>query len=112
MKSLEGRVDKIEEILKKHEEAILSLTGDVSNMKKQMNEVIDRIKKIEERMEKYERKLIQDKADNILEYLDKMDGNGLNEFANFILELRNMERPFNLEHIKNGIKMIADKNRN
>ena len=88
------------------------MTGDVSNMRRQMNEVIERIKKIEERMEKYERGIIQNKADKVIDYLDKMNNNGLYEFANFILELRNMERPFNLEHIINGVKLIAEQNKN
>ena len=111
IKSLEGRVDKIEEILKKHEEAIIDLTGEVTGMKRQMAEVLERLKKLEERMEKYERGMIQNKADKIIDYLDKMNNNGLYEFANFILELRNMERPFNLENIINGVKLIAEKNR-
>ena len=79
-------------------------------MKKQMNEVLERIKKIEDRMEKCERVNIQNKADKIIDYLDKMNDNGLYELANFILQLRNMERPFNLDHIMNGIKMILEKN--
>ena len=79
-------------------------------MKKQMNEVLERIKKIEERMEKYERGIIQNKADKIIDYLDKMNNNGLYEFANFILDLRNIDRPFNLENILNGVKLIAEKN--
>ena len=79
-------------------------------MKKQMNEVLERIKKIEDRMEKCERLNIQNKADKIIDYLDKMNDNGLYELANFILQLRNMERPFNLDHIMNGIKMILEKN--
>ena len=110
IKSLEGRVDKIEEILKQHQNAILDLTGEVNEMKKQMNEVLERIKKIEDRMEKCERVNIQNKADKIIDYLDKMNDNGLYELANFILQLRNMERPFNLDHIMNGIKMILEKN--
>ena len=61
-------------------------------------------------MEKYERRIIQNKADKIIDYLDKMNNNGLYEFANFILELRNIDRPFNLENILNGVKLIAEKN--
>ena len=46
-------------------------------MKKQMNEVLERIKKIEDRMEKCERVNIQNKADKIIDYLNKMNNNGL-----------------------------------
>ena len=112
IKNLEGRVDKIEEILKQHQNAILNLTGEVNEMKKQMNEVLERIKKIEDRMEKCERVNIQNKADKIIDYLDKMNDNGLYELANFILELRNMNRPFNLQNVADGVKIIADKNPN
>jgi len=87
----------------------MDLTGDVADMKKQMSQVLIRIKKLEERMEKYERGVIQNKADEIIDYLDKLNDDGLYEFANFILELRNWERPFNLDNIKKGIKIIAEK---
>ena len=80
-------------------------------MKKQMNEVLERIKKLEDRMEKYERNLIQDKANKIYEFLDMLNDNGLYEFANFILELRNMEKPFGLQNVLDGIKIIAEHNR-
>jgi chromosome segregation ATPase len=110
--NLEERVDNIEKVLKKHEEAILNLTGDVSNMKVQMKEVLERLKKIEGRLEKIERGDIQKKADKIFKFLDKMNDNGLYELANFILELRNMNRPFNLQNVADGIKIIAEKNPN
>ena len=109
IKYLEGRVDKIEEVLKRHEESILNLTGDVSEMKKQMNEVLIRLKNLEQRVEKVERSLIDNKANSILEYLDKMNDEQLYEVANFILELRNLKKPFNLEKILNGIKLIVGK---
>ena len=60
-------------------------------MKKQMNEVLERINKLEDRKEKYERNLIQVEANKIYEFLDMLNENGLYEFVNFILELRNME---------------------
>ena len=60
-------------------------------MKKQINEVLERINKLEDRKEKYERNLIQVEANKIYEFLDMLNENGLYEFVNFILELRNME---------------------
>ena len=45
IKSLERRVDKIEEVLRRHEESILSLAGDVSDMKKTMNQVLEKKKR-------------------------------------------------------------------
>ena len=41
-----------------------------------------------------------------------MNDNGLYELANFILELRNMNRPFNLQNVVDGVKIIAEKNPN
>jgi len=109
IKSLEGRVDKIEEILKRHEESILSLVEDVSEMKIQMNQVLERLKKLEERVEKIESRSIEDKADKIFEYLDKMTDDELYELAIFILELRGFKKPINLDRILSGIKIITGK---
>ena len=81
-------------------------------MKIQMKEVLERLKKIEGRLEKIERGDIQKKVDKIFKFLDKMNDNGLYELANFILELRNMNRPFNLQNVADGIKIIAEKNPN
>ena len=110
MKILESKVDKIEEILKRHEEAILDLTKDVSDMKIQMEGVLKRIKEIENRVEKLETSQIQNHADKIIDYLDKMNEDGIYEFANFILEIRKMGKPFKLEHIMKGAKLIIEKN--
>ena len=38
-----------------------------------------------------------------------MNDEQLYEVANFILELRNLKKPFNLEKILNGIKLIVEK---
>ena len=81
-------------------------------MKVQMKEVLERLKKLEGRLEKIERGDIQKKAYKIFKFLDKMNDNGLYELANFILELRNMNRPFNLQNVVDGVKIIAEKNPN
>ena len=112
IKSLEKRVDKIEEVLKKHEEAIIHLTGDVDEMKYKMGEVMERIKKIESKIEKMEREKIQAKANSIFDLMEKMDENELYEFAEFILYLRNMPDPFNLDDLVKGIKLLKEKKLN
>jgi methyl-accepting chemotaxis protein len=109
IKSLEGRVDKIEEILKKHEEAIINLTGDVSEMKDKMKEIMDRIKKIEAKIEKMEMERIQEKTNSILDIINNMKENELYEFAEFILYLRKMNDPFNLDSIIKGLKFLKEK---
>mgnify|MGYP003571438304 FL=1 len=70
---------------------------------------MDRIKKIEQKIEKMEREKIQEKANTIMELIEKMNDNELYEFAEFILYLRNMNDPFNLDDIKDGIKLIKEK---
>ena len=97
---MEGRVDKIEQILQKHEEAIINLTGDVTDMKKQMSDVLIRIKKIEDEIEKMKKEQIEEKTKTIFDYIENMDDNELYEFANFIIDLRNMEKPYDLNKRK------------
>ena len=53
---------------------------------------------------------IEGKAGEIFNYINKMNDEELYEVANFILDLRNFKKPFNLEHILKGIKLIASKN--
>ena len=79
-------------------------------MKIQMEGVLKRIKEIENRVEKLETSQIQNHADKIIDYLDKMNEDGIYEFANFILEIRKMGKPFKLEHIMKGAKLIIEKN--
>ena len=109
IKNLEGKVDKIEQILQKHEEAIINLTGDVTDMKKQMSDVLIRIKKIEDEIEKMKKEQIEEKTKTIFDYIENMDDNELYEFANLIIDLRNMEKPYDLNKVIDGIKMILKK---
>ena len=111
LKNLEGRVDKIEEILARHEEAIIALTGDVFEMKNQMKDTLTRIKKIENELGKIKIEKIEDKAAIILELLENMEEDEIYEFANFIIELRNMKEPFNLDDIMKGEKLIIENNK-
>jgi len=73
----------------------------------------DVIKNIIQRIEKLEAKVftnqIEHKAEKIEEYLEKFDKNGLYEFAEFIIGLRNQNEAFNLDHILKGIKIINQK---
>ena len=108
---LENKVDKIEIILKKHEEAILNLTDDISNMKEQMVLVLNKIKNLEIRVENLEKNKIQNDLEKILDYIIKMNEEGLKELARFILDLRKNNMPFGLEHIMKGIKIIVEKNK-
>ena len=78
-------------------------------MKKTMNQILLKIKNLEDRIKRIERNSIENKADKIFEYIDKMNDDELYEIANFILDLRNLKKPFSLEQILEGIKLIADK---
>ena len=40
-----------------------------------------------------------------------MNDGQLYEVSNFILDLRNLKKPFNLEKILNGIELIVEKNK-
>ena len=40
-KVFEGRVDKIEKVLEKLEEAIIDLTGDISEIKNKINDILN-----------------------------------------------------------------------
>ncbi len=64
---------------------------------------------MEDRIEKIERNSIENKADKIFEYIDKKNDDELYEIANFILDLRNLKKPFSLGQILEGIKLIAGK---
>jgi len=43
-KVFEGRVDKIEKVLEKLEEAIIDLTGDISEIKNKINDILIELK--------------------------------------------------------------------
>ena len=70
---------------------------------------MNRIKKLKSKIEKMEREKIENKANSIFDIIDKMNENELYEFADFILYLRNMNDPFNLDDIMNGIKILKEK---
>ena len=55
-----------------------------------MNQVLVKIKNLEDRIEKIERNSIENKANKIFEYIDKMNDEELYEISNFILYLRNL----------------------
>ena len=109
IKNLEGRVDKIEQILQKHEESIFNLAGNVTEMKKQMNNVLGRIKNIENEIEIMKKEQIEEKAKTIFDYIENMNDDELYEFAQLIIDLRNMEKPYDLNKVIEGIKMILKK---
>ena len=59
-------------------------------MKKTMNQILLKIKNLEDRIKRIERNSIVNKADKIFEYIDKMNDEELYEISNFILYLRNL----------------------
>ena len=82
------------------------LTGDIKEMKEIVNNIVQRI-------EKLEAKLIEERAENkvekIGEILEKFDEDKLYEFSEFIIDMRNQPEPFNLDDIVKGIKIILNK---
>ena len=103
IQNLENRLDQIEIILREHQRALNKITGDVEQMKNIINNIIQRIEKLESKIFNNE---VEHKVEKIEEYLEKFDEKGLYEFAEFIIGLRNQNESFNLEHIIKGVKLI------
>ena len=93
-------------VLKEHQKILNSLTNDIKEMKEIVNNIVQRI-------EKMEAKLIEEraesKAEKIEEILEKFDEDKLYEFSEFIVDMRNQPEPFNLDDIIKGIKIILNK---
>ena len=53
----------------------------------------------------------QNGFEKILDYVIRMNEDGLKELARFILDLRKNDISFGLEHIMKGIKIIVEKNK-
>jgi DNA repair exonuclease SbcCD ATPase subunit len=103
IQNIEKRLDKIELILNEHQKALNSLTGDIKEMKDIIQNIIQRIEKLERKVYTYQ---VEHKMEKIEEYLEKFDENKLYEFAEFIVGLRNQSEPFDLDIIIKGIKLI------
>ena len=106
IRAIEGRLDRVEMVLKEHQKILNSLTNDIKEMKEIVNNIVQRI-------EKLETKLIEEraesKAEKIEEILEKFDEDKLYEFSEFILDMRNQPEPFNLDDIIKIIKIILNK---
>jgi len=106
IRNLESRLDNVESVLKQHQKILNDLTSDVKEMKEIVSNIVQRI-------EKLEAKLIEERAENkaekIGEILEKFDEDKLNEFSEFIIDMRNQPEPFNLDDIIKGIKIILNK---
>ena len=68
-KVFEERVDKIEKVLEKLEEAIIDLTGDISEIKNKINDILIELK--------MERQKIQDKANTIYKLIKALKDDDL-----------------------------------
>ena len=66
---------------------------------------------MEIRVENSEKNKIQNDNEKILDYVIRMNEDGLKELARFILDLRKNDISFGLEHIMKGIKIIVEKNK-
>ena len=64
---------------------------------------------MKQKIEKMEMEKIQDKTNSILDLIDNMKENELYEFAEFILYLRKMNDPYNLDSIIKGLKLLKEK---
>ena len=71
--------------------------------------VFIKIKNLEIRVENSEKN--QNGFEKILDYVIRMNEDGLKELARFILDLRKNDISFGLEHIMKGIKIIVEKNK-
>ena len=80
-------------------------------MKEQMLLVFIKINNLEIREENWEKNKIQNDFEKILDYVIRMNEDGLKELARFILDLRKNDISFGLEHIMKGIKIIVEKNK-
>ena len=65
-------------------------------MKEQMLLVFIKIKNLEIRVENSEKNKIQNDFEKILDYVIRMNEDGLKELARFVLELRKNDMPFGL----------------
>ena len=73
--------------------------------------VFIKIKNLEIRVENSVKNKIQNGFEKILDYVIRMNEDGLKELARFILALRKNNMLFGLEHIMKGIKIIVEKNK-
>ena len=73
--------------------------------------VFIKINNLEIRVENSEKNKIQNGFEKILDYVIRMNEDGLKELARFILDLRKNDISFGLEHIMKGIKIIVEKNK-
>ena len=73
--------------------------------------VFIKIKNLEIRVENSVKNKIQNGFEKILDYVIRMNEDGLKELARFILDLRKNDISFGLEHIMKGIKIIVEKNK-
>ena len=71
--------------------------------------VFIKINNLEIRVENSEKN--QNGFEKILDYVIRMNEDGLKELARFILDLRKNDISFGLEHIMKGIKIIVEKNK-
>ena len=92
--------------MEKHKEAIISLTGDVSEMKKKINDILNRIDNLETKIEKMENEKIQEKAKAIFSCLDGMNNEDMYKMGKYILDLRKSKQSFNLDNIREGIDKL------
>ena len=65
IRNLESRLDKVELVLKQHQKILNDLTGDIKEMKEIVNNIVQRI-------EKLEAKLIEERAENKVEKIGEI----------------------------------------
>ena len=109
LNDIEKRLDKIDIILIEHSKALQNIASDVSEMKKSIENISENIYKLQIRANA---KDAQYKVERIEDFLDKFTEKGLYEFAEFIIDLRSQNQPFNLDHIVEGVKLIYEKYKN
>jgi hypothetical protein len=84
------------------------IAGDVFEMKKTIDNIVEKVTKLELQLVSNN---VQNKIDKIENFLENFTEEGLYEFAKFITDLRIQNQPFGLNEIIEGAKFLKDKYR-
>ena len=106
---LEKRLDRIDIIILEHNKALQKIANDVDEMKKTIENINEKILKLQIQMDTNN---AENKVERIEDFLERFTEKGLYEFAEFINDLRSQNQPFNLDHVIKGVKIIYEKYKN
>ena len=99
----EKSIDNIYKVLNSHQEAINIIFNDLDELKVKVNQIMNRVNDIDDKVNKG---IIKSKRERIGTYINEMNEEQMYEFATFILELRAGNKPYDLDVLIKGAKMI------